>query len=152
MADNTGRDTEIRIMVDMPKNPLEAFKYPFSAMEYSGYDDEELIKDIPGHITADAGDFPNSIIRVFWFREGEDDGEEWILLCLLDNGNYAYYNAWCDRSGFDCRGWMNLYVNNDYSVLINYAMGDSEYDEYMSQTEETKGWIDTRRPMGNIAT
>ena len=138
MANDTGRDTELRIMTDMPENPLNAFRYPFRELkdeEYTHYQDN-LIRDIPNHISADSGDFPDNISSTFWFKEGEREEEHWVLLCRLDNGNYALYDAWCDYTGFDCRGGMSLYVNSDYSVLINYAMGDRHYDEYISQTEQ----------------
>ena len=54
MADNTGRDTEIRIMTDMPENPLNAFRYPFRKSKDLIYK-SNLITNIPDHITGDPG-------------------------------------------------------------------------------------------------
>jgi len=79
----------------------------------------------------DAGDFPNNISKYIWGEEGENDFVDWILLCKLSNGKYAYYTAWCDYTGFDCRGGMKLYISSKIQTLVKMAMDDKNRSKYL---------------------
>lgn len=81
------------------------------------------------------GDFPNNIKKWFWAHEGENDAESWRCLVQLENGYYAYYEAYCDYTGFDCQGGMDLFIDKKYDVLINLAMSNADYDLYIEETQ-----------------
>ncbi len=83
-----------------------------------------------------AGDFPHTIREHFWIRGGEHDGDSWISCGELDNGNYFFYTASCDYTGFDCQGGMNLWVSSSWKNIIDHAMPEGHYKLYLEQTED----------------
>jgi hypothetical protein len=93
---------------------------------------EEIIKQVPTLQNYDAGDFPNNIKKWIW-----SSAEPWHLLCILNNGLYAYFNASRDDdASFDNpqRSQMSLYLSPDLYNLIQYAFTDRTYNLYISQT------------------
>ena len=104
-----------------------AFSYPFSCIS-SGeeeswgptYDTDDFCEGLLGEEPADrnCGKFPDNIAEFYWLHEGHNDEDKWECLCKLDNGNYAFYTAWCDYTGFDCQGGMKLIVSKDLKRLF----------------------------------
>lgn len=115
------------------------YKYPFKEINNAdeGIYDDYLLKYIftklygQKETVKDAGDFPNNIKEYIWGQKGENDGKDWVLLCKLTNGKYAYYIAYCDSTGFDCRGVMKLYVASKIDTLVSMAMDDKYRRQYM---------------------
>lgn len=110
--------------------------YPFSSISPGFL--EEGFENIPGQKQfkiSDFGDFPKNIKKYIWIFEGANDAESWRCLCILDNDLYMYYRAWCDCTGFDCRGTMEFYISDDLFVLINFAMTEEDYRLYEKETE-----------------
>jgi hypothetical protein len=61
--------------------------------------------------------------RILWFYPGCNDADPWNLLFQTTvPGLYGYYTAWCDYTGFDCRGGMDLYVAHNPLDLVRFAM------------------------------
>jgi hypothetical protein len=88
------------------------------------------------HQSYDVGNFPENIKTVFWCHEGENDEDGWSLLAQLENGLYIYFYAWCDYTGFDCQGGMELWASSSYENLIEYAISEYIYhEEYMKETK-----------------
>jgi hypothetical protein len=110
----------------------ECLKYPFYFLITGEY--ETAVYPIPGHESADAGNFPHNIEHYYWIHEGENDIEPWITLCRLTNGAYVFYKGECDYTGFDCQGNMKLYSSHDVGILIQYAMSESDYEKYIIDT------------------
>jgi hypothetical protein len=113
---------------------MQMFEYPFSVIRdespynlYS-YNIEDIFTPLFGseETVKDCEGFPNNIDKVLWAQEGENDAEEWILLCQLNNGLFAYYIAFCDYTGFDCQGGMDLYVAKTSELLIKNAANDRQ--------------------------
>ena len=52
--------------------------------------------------------------------------EHWYLACKLKNGIYAFFHAYCDYTGFDCRGGIELTLADNIENLIEYGMGNVE--------------------------
>jgi hypothetical protein len=104
------------------ENPtMELLKYPFSFIEDGSYDLEYMVKAFADdEELANPGDFPNNIIETYWIHEGSNDDEAWKCLCKLSNGFYAYYEASCDCTGFDCQGGMSLHLTKDDRKLYEY--------------------------------
>jgi hypothetical protein len=102
-----------------------ALKYPFSYIAGSkdegwcgDYDTADFTEGLLGEEKCDAGKFPDNIVEFYWLHEGHNDEDAWQLLCKLDNGNFAFYCAWCDYTGFDCQGGMKLIVSKDLKRLF----------------------------------
>ena len=104
-----------------------AFSYPFSCISSGeeeswceSYDTDDFCKGLLGEEADDlsCGKFPDNIVEFYWLHEGHNDEDAWECLCKLDNGNYAYYTAWCDYPGFDCQGGMKMIVSKDLKRLF----------------------------------
>lgn len=124
-SSNAIRDTTL--YTQETPNP-DALVYPFESIELNLYDIDP--RPIIGHESAPIGNFPKNIAYYYWIHEGENDGESWYCLCKLTNGSYVYYTARCDLTGFDCQGDMILWSSTDPAVLLQYAMGESDYGMY----------------------
>ena len=85
----------------------------------------------------DAGDFPDSVHKYIWIHPGRYDEENWYALMVLNDGRYAFYEAGCDYTGFDCRGYMNLYIDSSWSDIINFGLTDDAYIRYLAETSST---------------
>ncbi len=105
----------------------KAFSYPFSCISCGeeqlwgpAYDTDDFCQGLLGEEPADrnCGKFPENIVEFYWLHEGHNDEDAWECLCKLDNGNYAFYTAWCDYTGFDCQGGMKLIVSKDLKRLF----------------------------------
>ena len=104
-----------------------AFSYPFSCISTGeeeswceSYDTDDFCKGLLGEEADDltCGKFPDNIVEFYWLHEGHNDEDAWECLCKLDNGNFAYYSAWCDYTGFDCQGGMKMIVSKDLKRLF----------------------------------
>lgn len=104
-----------------------AFSYPFSCISSSEepgcwptYDTDDFCEGLLGEEKngLSCGKFPDNIVEFYWLHEGHNDEDAWECLCKLDNGNYAYYTAWCDYTGFDCQGGMKLVISRDLKRLF----------------------------------
>ena len=123
-----------RILTLRQQNELDPawLEYPFSFVT-----DYDLTPDpIPGQPDEDIGGFPNTIAHYYWIHEGQNDEEPWLTLCRLTNGVYVFYKGECDYTGFDCQGDMKIYASKDPAILIQMAMGESDYRKYIEDTAE----------------
>jgi hypothetical protein len=114
-----------------------AFEYPFSCISTGeeeswceSYDTDDFCKGLLGEEADDlsCGKFPDNIVEFYWLHEGHNDEDAWECLCKLDNGNFAYYSAWCDYTGFDCQGGMKLIVSKDLKRLFYEGLTDRSRD------------------------
>ena len=113
------------------------YDYPFSTIkDDSGYLDKFSTSSIYTNLigqpdnSSHIGNFPDNIKTYIWGREGENDEESWLLLCQLDNDYYAYLEAWCDYTGFECQGGMKLYCSKEFHILVEMAMDDTARESY----------------------
>ena len=42
--------------------------------------------------------------KVYYYQEGENDSDEWVIVCKNKDDVYIYLRASCDYTGFDCQG------------------------------------------------
>ncbi len=123
-----GEDADFTLVSTPIAEPdKKAFVYPFSCIStgeddvwgcYYNTDDfcEGLLSEKSENLSC--GKFPDNIIEFYWLHEGHNDEDAWECLCKLDNGNYAYYTAWCDYTGFDCQGGMKMIVSKNLKQLF----------------------------------
>lgn len=50
--------------------------------------------------------------------EGYNDGDSWVAIFLLNNGKFAYLNAWCDFTGWGCRSDGDVVIRDDLRTLV----------------------------------
>jgi hypothetical protein len=92
----------------------------------------------------DPGDFPLEIRHWIWAAVAEDDyrdDPEWHLLCQLENGLYAFYEADTTMTDF-AGGWgrMSLCLAPEPESLVFFAMGDNIYERYIQGTRPAPSW------------
>lgn len=110
----------------------KAFEEPFSFIEEYGGVEEITKRTIHNYAFKDlpsAGEFPQNIASVYWHQTGEHDQQPWIAIGRLDNHIYFYYTAWCDFTGFDCQGEMQLYLSESKDTLLKYLIPYNVYVE-----------------------
>jgi hypothetical protein len=136
------RDTDRRVQKGV-KDLVKEMDYPFSQISqksddpYYYYDVAEILKPIlveTPEEKADPGPFPTNIQDYFWIQPGENEGQDWIACGTLTNGAFFFYKGWCDYTGFDCQGGMDLYVSKSWANIVNHAMIQDDYLKYMNQT------------------
>lgn len=121
-----------------------ALTYPFSFIKGSDdegwcddYDTTDFSEGLLGEEKCDAGKFPNNIVEFYWLHEGRNDDDAWELLCKLDNGNFAFYTAWCDYTGFDCQGGMKLIVSKDLKRLFYEGLTERQRELCLKEKKST---------------
>ena len=55
-------------------------------------------------------------------EEGENDGASWIAVFALKYGQFAYLEAGCDYTGWDCQANGNSWVNATIEGLRRWDM------------------------------
>ena len=122
-----------RISTPIAEPDKAAMKYPFSFIAGSEdegwcgeYNTADFTEGLLSEEKCDAGKFPDNIVEFYWLHEGHNDEDAWQLLCKLDNGNFAFYSAWCDYTGFDCQGGMKLIVSKDLKCLFYDGLTEAQ--------------------------
>lgn len=110
---------------------IECLRYPFGYIG-SEYRFEDMYKEVLGYPCDEEKvyGFPQNIKEYYWIRPGENDEDAWLVLGRLKSGLFFFYKAWCDYTGFDCQGGMDLYACEDWKGLIKMTMSTSDYDTY----------------------
>lgn len=77
-----------------------------------------------------AGEFGiKDVAEVLGFREGENDGANWLMYGVLNDGRYFYLSAGCDYTGWDCQGGGWGSTADTYESMVRLAM-DEEGREF----------------------
>lgn len=78
--------------------------------------DEHSLEDLLATCTYD---------RVYFSQEGENDGQSWIFVvrkrCDENQFLYIAFEAWCDYTGFDCRGKIDICYADDLAFLCKHG-------------------------------
>ena len=68
------------------------------------------------------------VARIMASVEGENDGENWLMVVELDDGSYGFLSAGCDFTGWDCRAEGMCHIEQTLEGLIRFGMGKEERD------------------------
>lgn len=121
------------VFTPIPSPDKEKLEYPFS---FIGDDNAFCVKDfVSGILTEDQpdpGNFPHNIVEYYWIHEGCNEEEDWMCLCRLDNGNFAFYRAGCGYTGFECTGGMKLIISKDLQRLFYEGLTEFQRTKYNS--------------------
>jgi hypothetical protein len=138
-SSDLNKQKEINIKYEILQKFFKAFKYPFSFINMDknnkNYMDTYNVKNIAHimfnknmkkeKINLDKFYFPNNIIYVYWYEEGENDIKPWQFIGITSYKNkvkYVYFIAEADYTGFDCKGMMKLYISKSLKRLIKKAI------------------------------
>jgi hypothetical protein len=80
--------------------------------------------------------FPYTIQEYYWIKAGDPGLTPWIALGKLKGDIYFLYMAFMSTPSntFINNGHMDLWASYRYSDIINYAMDQALYTEYISNT------------------
>lgn len=69
-----------------------------------------------------AGFTMDDVDSVIASDDGENDGESWIAVFKLKDGAFAYLEAGCDYTGWDCQASGDSWVNDTLDGLRRWNM------------------------------
>jgi hypothetical protein len=119
---------------DLGLNCLKYFEYPFGWIENGEYKYDDIINQIPFKEQINTNDYINfndNIKNIYYYHEGENDGESWKLLGQLNNNKYFYYIASCDYTGFSCQAWMKLYIQSNFDDLLYHGVDEYTRNKFL---------------------
>lgn len=102
------------------------FQYPFNSCGEYGNWSISSKGDIPIlgiKYLLDSENLKKSTI--YFHQYGQNDEKAWIFVAKFPIGAYVYFNAWCDYTGFDCRGGGSLRYANDWNTFWTECLDTS---------------------------
>jgi len=104
------------------------------SLSYYRYIDYMYIEDVDRECQgciSEYNDFPINISCVISMKKSKKGGKEWLILGRLNGNNggygkYFFFKASSRDEGFEVGGVIVLYICNDYNLLINTTINDSE--------------------------
>jgi hypothetical protein len=64
------------------------------------------------------------IDRVLAVYEGQNEGEDWRWIILLNDGQYVYLRGGCDYTGWDCQSWASSTIDDDPFVALQHEQDE----------------------------
>ena len=65
---------------------------------------------------------PEDVKEILEKREGENDGEHWLLFAKLNDERYIFLSAWCDYTGWDCQSGGTIIVGKNIKDMMKKAL------------------------------
>jgi hypothetical protein len=62
--------------------------------------------------------------EILFAQVGENDEEPWIYLVKHKDGYYVCFDAWCDYTGFDCRGVVKITYSRNRENMIQFGLDE----------------------------
>lgn len=62
------------------------------------------------------------IAEILHFSEGYNDGDSWVGVFRLKNGQFGYVDAWCDYTGWDCRSGGDGGIADSFGELQRWQL------------------------------
>ena len=60
--------------------------------------------------------------KIYYYQAGENDGDDWIMICQNKKGVYIYFRASCDYTGFDCQGGGEISYSSNEQIFWNHCL------------------------------
>jgi hypothetical protein len=64
------------------------------------------------------------VAKVIAMSDGENDDRPWVGVFLLKDGRYAYLEASCDYTGWDCHASGSSWVAASLPALVRWAVNE----------------------------
>lgn len=110
-----------------PAITLEEVRESYAWREAITVADTELCEGA----TCSRDDFQvDDIVRVIHAVNGENDGDHWVGVFELADGRFAFIEAWCDYTGWDCQSGGTAWVSHSYENLRQFGMTDPAKDRF----------------------
>lgn len=89
----------------------------------------------PREATPDLGDYdwrnavsyaswhPAQVAEMIASSEGQNGGDNWLLVVKLADGRYSFLSAGCDFTGWDCQAGGYSTEHNTLAELVRFGMG-----------------------------
>jgi hypothetical protein len=68
------------------------------------------------------------VAEIIAMEEGEDDGENWLMVVRLEDGRFSFLSAGCDYTGWDCQAGGSSDEKGSLEELIRMGMGQEDRD------------------------
>jgi hypothetical protein len=65
------------------------------------------------------------VAEVLATSDGENDGLDWVGVFRLKDGRFAYLEAGCDYTGWDCQSGGHAIVSHDLAHLIQFGLTEA---------------------------
>lgn len=70
----------------------------------------------------------SDLARVVASSEGENDVSTWVAVALLSDGRYAFLEAGCDYTGWDCQAGGRVWVSDTLENLWQFGVTQAARD------------------------
>ncbi len=80
----------------------------------------------PGAPVDSSGVSREKVVEVIAAVNGENDGDQWVGLFLLDDGRYLVAEGGCDYTGWDCQAGNALCVAGSLDDAIRYGLNPEQ--------------------------
>lgn len=94
--------------------------------EWRSNDGECNVSACLGTDTSAAPVWRKNVTRVIASSEGENDGPAWLIVVEVNDGRFAFLNASCDYTGWDCQAGGHCIVDTDLAHLIRFGIGEED--------------------------
>jgi hypothetical protein len=64
------------------------------------------------------------VVEIIAMEEGDNDGDDWIGVFKLSNGQFAWLSAGCDYTGWDCQATGDSAICNTLDELLRGYVGE----------------------------
>lgn len=66
------------------------------------------------------------VMEIIAIDDGENDGPSWIGVFRLQDGRFAYLEAGCDYTGWDCQAGGSAQVATTLEKLVRFGVGEAD--------------------------
>jgi len=66
--------------------------------------------------------------EILYVQVGENDEQPWVYLVKHKDGYYVCFDAWCDYTGFDCRGVIKIAYSRNRENMIQFGLEENMRD------------------------
>ncbi len=116
---------------------MDSMGYPYNCIGTDYYHIDDIVRFVlieSEDDQANPDNFPENIEKHFWVHEGENDEDDWMACGQLTNGSYFLFTGGCGYTGFEAAGGMTLWISRSWANLVNHAMSESIYNQYIEET------------------
>lgn len=66
------------------------------------------------------------VAKIIAYSEGENDGQNWLMLVKLNDGRFAFIDAGCDYTGWDCQAGGTATITKTLLKMKKFGLSDNE--------------------------
>lgn len=112
--------------IDLP-DLLNSYDWEEVFGEGSGGNCDGTIQVVPPGAPVDSSGVSRAMVaEVIATVNGENDGEQWVGLFLLNDGRYLVAEGGCDYTGWDCQAGNSLCVAGSLEDAIRYGLNPEQ--------------------------